>query len=237
MELQQVDYEAEGRRFAGFLADGSPGGPAPGVLVLHEGAGLNAPIREKTRQLAEELGFVAYAPDLFGEAEFDLERFKAIVRELRADVAMLRKRTRAALGVLEDHPSVDRSRLAAIGFCFGGTAAIELARSGAPLAALVGFHAGLTEAPSPADNQAIRCPVLLCLGADDPAVTAAQRDAFAAEMTAAGVDWQIHLYGGVGHSFTNPEIDAWDLAGFRYDARAEARSWAAMRRLFEEIPA
>jgi dienelactone hydrolase len=234
MELQRTEYEAEGRRFAGWLADGSSGRPAPGVLLLHEGAGLNAPIREKTLRLAEELGLVAYAPDLFGEEAFDLERFKAIVRELRGDVAKLRARTRAALEVLEGHPFVDAARIAAVGFCFGGTAAIELGRSGAPLAAIVGFHAGLTEAAEPSDNQAIPCPILLCLGADDPVVTAVPRDAFAAEMTAAGIDWQIHLYGGVGHSFTNPEIDAWDIPGFRYDARAEARGWAAMKRLFGE---
>ena len=234
MALQDVPYESERQRFGGWLADGSAGRAAPGILVLHEGAGLNAPIREKTQRLAEELGAVAYAPDLFGEAEFDLERFKAIVRDLREDVAKLRARTRAALGVLEAHPSVDRARLAAVGFCFGGTAAIELARSGAPLAAVVGFHTGLTAAHSPSDNRAIACPILLCLGADDPVVTGAQRDAFASEMTEAGVDWEIDLYGGVGHSFTNREIDAWNIAGFRYDPRAEARSWAAMKRLFAE---
>jgi dienelactone hydrolase len=234
MELVQTPYLARGRMFPGFLADGARRPGAAGILVLHEGAGLNAPIREKTLRLAHELGALAYAPDLFGAGEFELERFKAIVAELRADTATLRARTRAALGVLEAHPSVDPARLAAVGFCFGGTAAIELARSGAPLAAVVGVHAGLTAAPSPADNSAIACPILLCLGADDPVVTQAQRDAFAAEMSEARVDWQIHLYGGVGHSFTNPEIDAWNIAGFRYDARAEARSWAAMRRLFDE---
>ena len=232
--LTESEYEAQGRRFTGFLADGSGGAGAAGVLVLHEGAGLNAPIREKTRRLAGELGAVAYAPDLFGGGAFEFERFKAIVRELREDVATLRERTRAALAVLERHPAVDARRLAAVGFCFGGTAAIELARDGAPLAAVVGFHAGLTAAPSAADNCAIACPILLCLGADDPVVTEAQRDAFAAEMSEAGVDWQIHLMGGVGHSFTNPEIDGWNLPGFRYDARAEARSWAAMKRLFDE---
>ena len=234
MTLEPLGYQAHGRGFSGFLADGSDGARAPGILVLHEGAGLNSPIQEKTERLAGELGAVAYAPDLFGAGEFDLERFKAIVRELREDVAVLRERTRAALGVLEAHPSVDPARLAAVGYCFGGTAAIELARSGAPLAAVVGVHAGLTAAPSLADNRAIPCPILLCLGADDPVVTAAQRDSFAAEMSEAGVDWQIHLYGGIGHSFTNPEIDAWNLAGFRYDARADARSWAAMKRLFDE---
>jgi len=236
MELQPFTYSSEGRSFGGFLADGSGGARAPGILVLHEGAGLNAPIRDRTARLAAELGAVAYAPDLFGAGDFDLELFKAIVRELREDVPKLRARTRSALAVLEHHRSVDPSRLGAVGYCFGGTAAIELARSGAPLAAVVGFHAGLTAAPSPADNRAVACPILLCLGADDPVVTAEQRGAFAAEMSEAAVDWQIHLYGGAGHSFTNPEIDGWNIPGFRYDARAEARGWAAMKRLFAEKP-
>jgi dienelactone hydrolase len=111
---------------------------------------------------------------------------------------------------------------------------LELARSGADIKALVGFHAGLTTT-APEDARAIRGSVLVCLGADDPIVNAEQRAAFCAEMTAAGVDWQMHLYGGVGHSFTNPEIDAWEFPGFAYDAVADARSWEAMRDFFDEV--
>ncbi|MFL6862874.1 MAG: dienelactone hydrolase family protein [Allosphingosinicella sp.] len=231
--LEPVDYEANGRAYRGFLADGSGGKPAPGVLVAHEGGGLTGHARERAERLAG-LGYVAFALDLFGDQAPSLDDKMALVKSLRADRAELRARVGAAFECLRGHRHVDPDRLAAIGFCFGGTAIIELARAGAPLRAVIGFHAGLTAAP-PEDDRAIRARLLLCLGADDPIVTAEQRLAFAAEMTEAGVDWQLQLYGGVGHSFTNPEIDAWGFEGFRYDARADARSWAAMRRLFDEV--
>ena len=179
------------------------------------------------------LGYVAFAMDLFGMETFELERAKAIVQELRADVAALRARCAAALAVLQGHDHVDPARLAAIGFCFGGAAAIELARTGAPLNAVAGFHAGVLPG-SAADDKAIGAKILLCHGADDPVVPAAQIQAFAQALNAAGIDWQLHLYGGVGHSFTNREIDAWNLPGFRYDATVDARSWAALRQLFGE---
>jgi dienelactone hydrolase len=230
--LQAVDYAANGRFYRGFLADGSGGSPAPGVLVAHEGGGLTDHAKGRVERLAG-LGFVAFALDLFGDQAPTLDDKMALVRSLRADTAELRARGAAALEVLTAHSSVDRDRLAAIGFCFGGTAIVELARGGAALKALVGFHAGLTSAPAE-DNRAIDGKLLLCLGAEDPVVTAEQRTSFLAEMTAAGVDWQMQLYGGVGHSFTNPEIDAWDYPGFRYDAGADARSWRAMWHLFEE---
>ncbi|MEA3038682.1 MAG: hypothetical protein QOE79_1195 [Sphingomonadales bacterium] len=230
--LQAIDYSANGHSYRGFLADGSGGRPAPGILVAHEGGGLTDHARGRSERLAG-LGYVAFALDLFGEQAPTLDDKMALVRSLRADTAELRARGAAALAVLTGHSNVDQGRLAAIGFCFGGTAIIELARGGAPLRALVGFHAGLTPAAAE-DNRAIRGKLLLCLGADDRVVPAEQRTSFLAEMTEAGVDWQLHLYGRVGHSFTNPEIDAWDFPGFRYDAEADARSWRAMRHLFEE---
>jgi len=232
MDLEPIDYQAGGRSFTGFLADGSGGRRAPAVLVIHEGGGLTDHARERAAMLAG-LGYVAFAMDLFGEPGAPLDRLRAIVQELRADVAMLRLRCAAALDVLRRHDHVDSARLAAIGFCFGGAAAIELARSGAPLAAVVGFHAGILPG-SDEDDRAIRARLLLCHGEVDPVVPASQIQDFTARLTEAGVDWQLHLYGGVGHSFTNCEIDAWDLPGFRYDANADRRSGAAMRQLLEE---
>ncbi|HEV2817970.1 MAG TPA: dienelactone hydrolase family protein [Allosphingosinicella sp.] len=237
MDLAPISYEASGRSFAGWLADGSGGAPAPGVLVLHEGAGLTDVIRDKAARVAAEFGCVAFAPDLFGApppAPGDaaaLAEAQAIVRGLRDDPAELRARCAAALAVLEGHPRVDPGRLAAIGYCFGGAAAIELARAGAPLKAVAGFHAGVL----PGGAEAIGGRVLLCHGAEDPAVPAARIQEFAAALGEAGIDWQLHLYGGVGHSFTNPGIDAWNLPGFRYDARADARAWAALARLLGEV--
>jgi dienelactone hydrolase len=230
--LQAIDYAANGHAYRGFLADGSGGSPAPGILVAHEGGGLTDHAKGRAERLAG-LGYVAFALDLFGDQAPTLDDKMALVRSLRGDTAELRARASAALEVLTGHANVDKERLAAIGFCFGGTSVIELARGGAALKAIVGFHAGLTSAASE-DNRAIAGKLLLCLGADDPVVPAEQRESFLAEMSAAGIDWQMHLYGGVGHSFTNAEIDAWNYAGFRYDAGADARSWAAMRAVFDE---
>ena len=236
MDLEHISYAAGGRSFAGWLADGAGSAPAPGVLVLHEGAGLTDSIKGRAAKVAAEFGCVAFAPDLFGTAPpapgdaAALAAAQAGVRALREDVAELRARCAAALAVLAGHAQVDPARLAAIGYCFGGAAAIELARSGAELRAVAGFHAGVL----PGDDDAIKAKVLLCHGAADPVVPAAQIQAFAAALGAAGIDWQLHLYGGVGHSFTNPEIDAWNLPGFAYDAQADARAWAALGQLLGE---
>ncbi len=232
MDLQPISYDHGDRTFTGWLADGSSGGPAPGILVIHEGGGLADHTKDRAAWLAD-LGYVAYAMDLFGATGLPLDEMRAIAQELRADVPTLRGRCNAALGVLRDHANVDPARLTAIGHCFGGAAAIELARSGAPLAAVVGFHAGILPGTKE-DNRAIGGKVLLCHGVDDPVVPVAQIHAFAADLEEAGVDWQVHVYGGVGHSFTNPAIDALGYPGFFYHATAERRSWAAMLALFGE---
>ena len=127
----------------------------------------------------------------------------------------------------------DPDRLAAIGYCFGGTMSLELARSGAPLAAVVGFHSGLAT-PHPEDAANITGKVLVCIGADDPIIPPEQRLGFEDEMRAAGVDWQMHVYGGAVHSFTNPTADGSNPA-IRYDQHADERSWLAMQGLFAEV--
>lgn len=232
MELRAVDYRAGEVALRGFVADGSGDRRVPGVLVAHEGPGITGHVLTRTQRLAE-LGYVAFAIDLFGEAEPPLERAKQFVRQLREDRAELRRRARAGLDRLAAEPNVDTTRLAAIGFCFGGMAVLELARAGAELAAVVGFHADLTSA-GPTAPGAVRGQVLVCLGADDPIVDGAQRSGFVAEMTAARADWQMVVYGGAGHSFTNPDIDAYGFPGFAWHAVADRRSWQAMRALFDE---
>lgn len=233
MELVPIRYDGgDGIALTGYLADGSGGRPAPGVLVAHEGGGLGRHTKQSALRLAG-LGHVAFALDYYGEEDPPLERAMALGKALRADPARFRSRLGAGLEILEAQANVDPTRLAGIGYCMGGAAVIELARMGAPFVAVVGFHSGFVPG-TPEENEAIRGRLLLCHGADDPIVTAAQRDAFLAEASAAGIDWQLHLYGGVGHSFTNPDIDALGLAGFAYDEKADRRSWAAMLSLFEE---
>jgi dienelactone hydrolase len=232
MRTEDIEYRIGDKTFTGYLADGSSGTRTAGVLVAHEGGGMTGHPKERARMLAQ-LGYAAFAMDTFGEAIRSRDQAMAHVKELMNDLPTLRARANAALAVLRSQPNVVATRVGAIGFCFGGTTVLELARGGAELSCVVGFHAGLqTSAPQDAKN--IRCPVLICTGTNDPIVNAEHRDAFAAEMTAAGVDWRMILYGGVGHSFTNREIDAHQFPGFLYDERADQRSWRAMLDLFDE---
>jgi dienelactone hydrolase len=232
MDLQPIDYEVSGRRYTGFLADGSGGGKAPGILVAHEGGGMTQHPMDRALMLAE-LGYVAFAMDTFGEPVTEMAVGQRIMRELMGDNAEFRARIYAALDVLKANPNVDSARVAAIGFCFGGTTVLELAKSGGEVACVVAFHPGLTSLSTAAPG-ALKARVLACVGVDDPIIPPDHRDAFIAEMNAAGADWQMLLLGGVGHSFTNPGIDALNLPGFKYDAAADRRSWAAMRDLFDE---
>jgi dienelactone hydrolase len=233
LELRPLRYQVSGKDFTGFLADGSNGKKVPGILVAHEGGGfLTDHPKERARMIAQ-LGYVAFALDLFGDPRPTLDEARAMVQQLRADLPSLRARVIAALELLKQQPNVDGQRIGAVGYCFGGTAVLELARSGADVACTVGFHAGLSTTAAD-DAKSIRGAVLVCQGSADPIITAGQRDAFAQEMSGAQVDWQMHLYGGVGHSFTNPAIDAWKIPGFAYDASADQRSFRVMRDLFIE---
>lgn len=231
--LAPIAYSFGDKTFNGFLADGSRGAEAPGVLVAHEGPGLTAHIKERTQRIAA-LGTVAFALDLYGVVDPRMEEARGFVQALRADLDELRGRTGAALDLLRARPNVDTTKIAGVGFCFGGTAVLELARSGADVAGTVGFHAGL-DTLRPKDARNIKSPVLVCLGADDPIVTEEKRRVFAEEMTDGGVDWRMEIYGGVGHSFTNRDIDAWKFPGFAYHDGADRRSWASMRAFFAEI--
>jgi dienelactone hydrolase len=156
-----------------------------------------------------------------------------LMTAVRSDVDRWRARARAALDALVAQPGVDRARLAAIGYCFGGSTALELARSGASLGAVVSFHGGL-EAPRPEDARNIRAKVLVCHGANDPLIPPEQVAAFEAQMRETTVDWQVCVYGGAVHSFTNPDADKLGNPALAYSAAADRRSWAAMVSLFEE---
>jgi dienelactone hydrolase len=205
-----------------------------GVLVAHEGPGISDHEREVARRLAA-LGYAAFALDYHGDGKRIDDRAEMFERlgVLMNDVDLTREIGLAGLAQLLAEPLVDHSRVAAIGYCFGGTMALELGRAGAPLAAIVGLHAGLVSL-RPDDSRNINCPVLMCVGADDPIVPAEQRAAFEAEMRAAGVDWQLYVYGRAQHTFTNPAAIGANLPGIVYDAAADARSWRAMMGLLAE---
>lgn len=230
-------YEADGAAMIGrlFLPDGE--GPAPAVLVAHESPGITGHTLDAARRLAAR-GCLALAVDYQGGGQVVTDREEMMRRfgRFMSDPAFIRARMGAALAALLAHPRADSRRVAAIGFCYGGTAALELARGGADLKAVVGFHCGLTTV-RPEDAAGIKGKVLVCIGADDPVVPADQRTAFEAEMRAGGVDWRLNLYGGTGHSFTNPEADGWGMPGFAFHAANNARAWGALDDLFEETVA
>jgi dienelactone hydrolase len=225
--IEKFEYEVAGQRFSGIQA--TPTGATAGVLVFHGGSGLTDHERDRVQMLAE-LGYVAFAPDLFGEVFADRARGMAVIGELVAQPAKLRARTQAALAVLAAR--VDK--VAAVGHCFGGLAALELARSGAAVRAVVSVH-GRLAAVDPARRGEVQARVLACTGADDPFCPREQRLAFEDEMTAAGVDWQHHVYGGALHGFSVPGIDPAKSPGCAYHELADRRSWAAMRGLFDEV--
>jgi dienelactone hydrolase len=206
----------------------------PGVLVSHEGPGQSDHERTVARRLSA-LGYVAFALDYHGGGERieDRDEMFRQVGALMANPNLTRALGKAGLEQLLAEPRVDPARVAAIGYCFGGTMSLELGRAGEDLAAIVGFHAGL-QSSRPEDARNIKARVLVCMGSADPIVPAEARHAFEAEMEATGVDWQMHVYGGVQHTFTNPAAVNVDLPGIAYDETAAKRSWAAMLQLFEE---
>jgi dienelactone hydrolase len=200
------------------------------VLVVHEAPGLGDNARRRTRMLAE-LGYVALAADLYGGGR-TFDRTGAM-DELRADTAVFRRRVRAGLDGLLGVDGVDPARSAAIGYCFGGMAVLELARSGAPVAAVVSFH-GLLRSAEPARAGEVSARVLACTGAKDPLVPLEDVDAFAREMDAAGADWQLIVYGRALHSFTNRNVAGGADPRMDYDPSADRQSWAAALLFLDE---
>lgn len=182
-----------------------------------------------------QLGYVAVAVDIYGDGKVtrDPKQAGAWATPLQAgDRAELRRRIAAALAKLKSDPRVDPTRTAAIGYCFGGTTVLELARSGADLKSVVSFHGHLATTSPPAQPGAIKARILACAGADDPFVPAEQIDAFEKEMKATAANWEVNVYSGAKHAFTNPDADQYHVVGLAYNREADRSSWAAMRDLF-----
>ncbi|MEI9983971.1 MAG: dienelactone hydrolase family protein [Aliidongia sp.] len=238
MKTESIHYQADGLDMIGHLAwDETATAPRPAVLVFPEAFGLGDHAKGRAERIARELGYVALGCDLHGGQEVvtGLDKVMPLLQPLRTEAAKVRARTRNAFDALAARPEVDPSRIAALGFCFGGTMSYELALSGADIKAAIGFHSGLA-VTSPGDAQRITGKVLALLGADDPGIPPEQRAAFEAMLRAGGVDWQMTLYGGVVHSFTNPQADKLGMPDFaRYDATADARSWKQMSDLLAEV--
>jgi len=233
---QTVEYQQGDTTLEGYLAfDDSITGKRPGVLVVHQWMGLTDYEKHRAEQLAQ-LGYVAFCADIYGKGVRPKDTGEAgpLAGKYKGDRALLRARVNAALDVLEKNQLVDSKRVAAIGYCFGGTTVIELARSGADIAGVVSFHGGL-DSPTPADGKNIKSKVLVCHGADDPFVKPSDLAAFEDEMRQANVDWTLIKFGGAVHSFTQPMAGNDNSKGAAYNEKADKRSWEAMKAFFAEI--
>ena len=231
-----VTYEQDGVVLEGYLAwDDAVEGLRPGVLVVHQWMGLSDNERMRADMLAA-LGYVAFAADIYGTGirPANVSEASEEAGKYYGDLPLYRARLQAGLDELKKQPGVDPDRLAAIGYCFGGKGVLELARSGADVAGVVSFHGNL-DTGMPASAGDIKCKILVCHGAVDPYVKPEAVAAFLEEMEAAQVDYQLIMYSGAVHAFTQKGAGNDPSKGAAYNKAADLRSWIAMNDFFGEI--
>ncbi|MFO1008654.1 MAG: dienelactone hydrolase family protein [Planctomycetota bacterium] len=238
IQTKTLEYEHAGTKLVGFLAwddaKATEKTPQPGVVVCPEWWGNNDYSHERATKLAE-LGYVALAIDVYGGGKTtkDPKEAQAWSGELYGNAELGRGRVRAGYDALLRQPQVDKTRIAAIGYCMGGTVALELARTGVELRSVVAFHAGkLTSLGKPEDNAKITAMVTVCHGQDDGFVAPEEISGFHAQMKAAKVAYQFLSYSGAVHGFTNKSADSYGIPGLKYDATADALSWEHMKAAF-----
>ncbi|HCJ30453.1 MAG TPA: dienelactone hydrolase [Pseudomonas sp.] len=234
--VKPLAYEIDGEAFEGMLIyDDAVSTPRPGLMMVPNWLGVTERSAEKAARAAGEK-YVVFMADLYGKAvrPSNSDEAKAAATALRGDRALMRKRAQAAVDALKSQREValDTDSMAAIGFCFGGGAILELARSGADLKAFVSFHGNL-DTPNPDDARQIKAPVLVLHGADDPSVPREQVDGFIAEMKATDVDWQMVSYGNAVHSFTDPYANV--PGRNEYHPEVAKRAFQSMNNLLDEV--
>lgn len=230
-----IEYKEKETTLEGFLAyDDAKKGKLPGILVVHEWTGIGDYVQERAKMLAK-LGYVAFAPDIYGKGIRPAPGKEAseTATIYKKDRNLMRARAFAGLSELKKAPNVDPSRLAAIGYCFGGTVVLELARAGAELKGIASFHGGLS-GPMPAEAGKVKAHVVAYHGAEDPNVPAEEVKAFEDEMRAARVDWVLTKYSGAVHAFTNPHLKGKNAmpGSAEYNEAADHRSWASLQDFF-----
>jgi len=221
-----IDYADGDTALRGYFAQPAGEGPFPGVLVVHEWWGQNAYAQSRVRELADK-GYAAFALDMYGAGleTTDPKQAGAWAGPFYQDNALLLRRAQAGLAVLRAQPGVDGQRCAAIGFCFGGSVVLQLARAGDDLAGVVSFHGGL-KTSTPAQAGQLKAAILVCHGGSDSLVPPAEVAGFITEMVAAKADWRMAIYGRSLHAFTNPHASPDSGLPIAYDADAERRSFA-----------
>lgn len=225
---ETIVYKHDGVSLSGHVVyDDVFEGKRPGVLVFHEWRGLDDNAKKSASRLAS-MGYVAFAADMYGQGVLarSNEEAAALAKPFKDDRNLMRHRAHAAYVALRGHEMVDADKIAAVGFCFGGTTVLEMARSGLPLGGVVSFHGGL-DTPAMAQAGAIKCPILVLHGAEDPLVKPAEVAAFQDEMRQAHAVWQVNAYGGAVHSFTNPDAGNDPSRGTAYNEAVAARAWDA----------
>jgi dienelactone hydrolase len=237
-ELQSgpIDYKSQDAVLEGYVAfNKDVQGKRPGIVLVPGWMGVAEHYNKIADKLAD-LGYVAFVADIYGKGvrPKNAEEAAAQATKYKSDRGLLRQRVQAALDELKKNPNVDEKRIAATGYCFGGTAVLELARSGAPILGVVTFHGGL-DTPKPDDGKNVKAKVLVLHGADDPYVPPEQLAAFMEEMRKGGVDWQMVFYADAVHSFTKPAAGTDKSKGNAYNEKADKRSWEAMKSFFKEI--
>src|SRR5262245_27618482 len=236
VKTKVVTYEHGGVQFTGHLAwDDSSSAKRPGVLVVHEWWGLNDYAKKRAEQLAG-MGYVAFACDMYGDGKLAKHPDDAMkfANEARQNAGVWRGRAQAALKVLQDHEAVDSAKLAAIGYCFGGSTIMQLAYTGADLKAVVSFHGGL-QPPTPDQAKAIKSKVLICHGALDTFIPEATMQAVRKALDDAKVDYEMIYFGGATHSFTVPDAARAGVPGLAYNEAADRRSLRDMGDLFNDV--
>jgi dienelactone hydrolase len=230
IQTREITYEHEGSELTGYLAwDDAAAGKRPGVLVVHEWWGLTDYIKGRARDIAK-LGYVAFAPDMYGRAKVTRHgrEAKAWMEQITANTRRWQARALRGLQILQEQDEVDPGKVAAIGYCFGGATVMQMAYSGADLAAVVSFHGSL---PVPTEKQAkaIRAPVLAAHGDADKFVPPERVQQFQQALEKAGADWLMVIYGGARHGFTNPNAAQYGIENIQYAPQAARRSWEHMK--------
>lgn len=232
--FKSIEYKEGSATLEGlWVYDDATQGRRPSVLVVHQWKGLGDYEKKRAEMLAK-LGYNVFAADMYGKGirPSDPKDAAAEAGKYKNDRGLLRARVTAGLEQLKKLPATDGKRIGAIGYCFGGTTVLELARSGADIAGVVSFHGGLGPA---APAKPIKAKVLALHGADDPFVPPAEVEAFEQEMRKAGVDWQLVAYGNSVHSFTDWGVGNDNSKGAAYNEKADKRSWEAMKQFFAEV--
>jgi dienelactone hydrolase len=236
IRIEKIEYRDGPAVLEGFLAyDDATQDLRPGVLVIPEWWGLTDYPKHRAVQLAR-MGYVAFVADMYGDGKTTDDPAQAgqWATPFFTDRGLMRQRAGAALTKLLDQKYVDKSRVAAIGYCFGGTGVLELAREGAPLVGVIAFHANLTRSADEGPDS-IKAKILICHGADDPLAPVSTVPTLIQELKEAKADYQVNIYSGAVHAFTNPDADSHHMDGVAYNAQADKRSWMALNDFFAEI--